>query len=358
MAWERQHVIGIGIVGTHYGRAVLLPAFRADSRCKVTALCGSDYGRTRALADEAGVPKAFADWRLLVDDQEVQAVAVATPPDVQPDVAVYALGRGKPVFAEKPMASRLAGARLMLDAAHGRGVAAMVDFNFHKIQAFQKAKDVLDTGAIGVLRHVTVHWHVENRSVQQRLQNWKTLIDSGGGVLGNFVSHCFHYLEWFCGPLAGLSARLQGPPGDDMLQTTATMTLAFASGPPASLSVSCASYLGSGHRLEFYGEDGTLVLDNTGADYMRGFNLLHARRPVATLARIPVDDPDDARYADGRIAPVSRLVKGFLDAIESERALKPGFADGYRVQQLLDAATISNRDGRWIDVRPEVMELT
>ena len=84
----------------------------------------------------------------------------------------------------------------------------MIDFNFHQIMAWQRAKQMLDAGAIGALRHVTVHWHVESRAIQMRMRNWKTLGGDGGGVLGNFISHCFHYLEWFCGPIAGLSARI------------------------------------------------------------------------------------------------------------------------------------------------------
>ncbi len=78
------------------------------------------------------------------------------------------------------------------------------------------------------------------------------------------------------GPLSRLSARLGGLPDAADLQTTAAMALDFQSGALASLSMSCASYLGSGHRLEFYGEDGTLVLVNRSKDYMRGFELWHA----------------------------------------------------------------------------------
>ena len=55
------------------------------------------------------------------------------------------------------------------------------------------------------------------------------------------------------------------------------MALQFEAGPLASLSMSCASFLGSGHRIEFFGEDGTLVLHNPGADYMRGFELHYAQ---------------------------------------------------------------------------------
>jgi predicted dehydrogenase len=116
--------------------------------------------------------------------------------------------------------------------------------------------------------------------------------------------------------------------------------------------MSCASYLGSGHRIEFFGEDGTLVLENKSADYMRGFELLYAKRP-AGFTHIPVEDPLDAQFADGRTAPVARLAKMFFDAIERGGTASPGFAEGYRVQQLIDAARRSHREGTLIGTAPE-----
>jgi predicted dehydrogenase len=186
-----------------------------------------------------------------------------------------------------------------------------------------------------------------------RMRSWKTVGDDGGGVLGNFISHCFHYLEWFCGPIAGLSARVSGLPDDADLETTVARAITFQAGPLCSLSMSCASYLGSGHRIEFFGGDGTLVLANPGADYMRGFELFHAQRPAAALERVAVSDPVDAQYPDGRIAPVSRLAKRFFDAIESGGTATPGFAEGYRVQRLMDAARRSHSQGAWIDFASE-----
>ncbi|MEJ2377534.1 MAG: Gfo/Idh/MocA family oxidoreductase [Pseudolabrys sp.] len=346
----------LGIVGSNYGWTVLLPAFRADPRCKVVALAGSDKARTEARAREAGVPKACDDWSALVGDRQVDAVAIAVPPALQAEIAIAALKAGKPVFAEKPMAATLADARAMLAAADESRLPAMIDLDFHRIAAWRRAKHMLDNGAIGTLRHIAVHWQVENASTRMRAHTWKTLSDAGGGVLGNFVSHCLHYLEWFGGPLARLSARLSGLPGDDDLQTTAAMAFGFAGGHMASLAMSCASYLGSGHRVECYGEDGTLVLSNTTSDYMRGFELWHARRPAAALAQIAVEDPEDARYPDGRIAPVSRLARIFLDAIEKGGAAEPDFAAGYRVQQLIAAAQRSHEEGETVDVGPGRLE--
>lgn len=352
-------MIRIGIVGVNYGRLVLLPAFRTDARCEIAALAGSNEARTAEHARAANVPKAYGDWRALIDDTEIDAVVIATTPALQTQVALAALKAGKPVFAEKPMASTLAEARMMLETAETSGLPTGIDFNFHEIVAWQRAKAMLDDGAIGALRHVTIHWHVENYSIQHRMRNWKTLRDDGGGVLGNFISHCFHYLEWFVGPLAGLQAKVGGLPGDSDLDTTVAMALHYASGPLVSLSMSCASFRGDGHRIEFFGEDGTLVLHNRTPDYMRGFVLSQARRP-GELTVISVDDPADAPHPDGRIAPASRLATKFLDCLADKPRYKPnaapGFAAGFRVQQLIDAAQRANREGRFIGVAPDEMK--
>jgi predicted dehydrogenase len=343
-------VIRLGIVGSNYGRTVQLPAFRADPRCEVIALAGSNAARTAEFARADNIPTAYGDWRALVEDANVQAVAIATLPSLQAQIAIRALELGKPVFAEKPLASDLGAARAMLKQATTSRKPTMIDFNFHQIMAWQRAKSMIDANAIGALRHVTIHWHVESRAIQMRMRSWKTVGDDGGGVLGNFISHCFHYLEWFCGPIAGLSARVSGLPDDKELETTVAMAIQLAAGPLVSLSMSCASFLGTGHKIEFFGEDGTLVLHNPSADYMRGFDLMHAKRSATAIERIPVQDPVDAKYPDGRIAPVSRLAKLFFDAIETGAPTSPSFAEGYRVQMLIDAARRSQQQGKWIDV--------
>jgi predicted dehydrogenase len=343
-------VIRIGIVGCNYGRLVHLPAFRRDPRCEVIALAGSDAARTSELALASNIPLAFGGWEELVDHPDIDAVTIAAPPNLQPVIAVRALERGKPVFAEKPMAATIADAEAMARAASSSGVATIVDFNFSAILTWRKAKELIDEGAIGRLRHIAVNWNVENYAIRMRIRNWKTLGGVGGGVLGNFVSHSFYYLEWLCGPITGLSARLSGLPDEPAMETNAAISMSFQSGAAGSLSMSCASYLGSGHRLEFYGEDGTMTLINATPDYMRGFELRLARRPARVLEILEIDDPVDRDFpGDGRIAPVSRLVATFLDAIACGRSAVPGFAEGLRVQALLDTARRANNERCWLE---------
>ena len=339
----------VGIVGCNYGRTVLLPAFRAEPRCEVVALAGTDAARAAELARAAEVARGLGDWRALVEDNAVEAVAIAVPPDRQPEVARRALDLGKPVFVEKPLAADLAGAQAMLDSAHRSGKPTIIDFNFAELPSWRRAKSMLDGGAIGRLRHVVVTWNVENQAIRMRLESWKTRSNGGGGLLGNFVSHCFYYLEWLCGRITGMSGHVFPLPDRDA-ESSIVLALAFASGAGGSLQMSCASLLGSGHRIELYGDDGTLILANPTADYFRGFELKHGRRGDVALKPVTIEDADADQHSDSRIAPVSRLVRRFIDACETGAPAAPGFAEGYRVQCLIDAARRAHASGRWVDI--------
>src|SRR5262249_59541758 len=106
-------MIAVGVVGSNYGRTVLIPAFRHDPRCEVIALAGADAARTTGLARDVKVARAFGGWRELVGDRNVEAVAIAVPPDLQPPVAQPALEPRKPRLLQKPLPADLPRAPLI-----------------------------------------------------------------------------------------------------------------------------------------------------------------------------------------------------------------------------------------------------
>jgi predicted dehydrogenase len=342
-------VIRLGVVGCGYGAQVLVPAFRADTRVEIVAIAARSQGRAEAVAGELEIPRFFADWRVMLDPALLDAVAIAAPPEVQHQIAMAAFAAGLHVFAEKPLAMSLDQAREMARAAANSGRAHAIDFNFREVAVLRAARNLLRGGAIGALRHVAVSWQVENYANRVRLASWKTDQGAGGGALGNFVSHSLDYLEWFAGKVTGLSARLAGMPGDTRDNDTfVSLALQFAGGAAGSLLMSAAAYKGSGHRIEFYGEDGSLVLDNPGMDYMRGFGLRLARRP-GEFEDVAVPAGADI-WQDGRVLPASRIAGRFLDWAQGGVPAGPDFADGLRVQYLMDAARRSHAEGRWIGV--------
>ena len=343
----------IGVIGIGFGQKVLVPAFAAEPHCKVAGICASDFQRARSVADRLDLPKAYGNWEELVADKDIDVVGIATPPLIQPAIAVAALAEGKHVFCEKPIAGNLEGASQMLAAARASGRAHMVDFEFPEIPAWQYAKAILDSGSLGQLTHVTVSWQVETYASRMGIRSWKTDAEMGGGALSSFASHCFYYLEWLIGPIRRLTAHLFSPAGPSATghgDTLAALWLEHQNGVPSSLCISSSAFLGSGHRVEIYGQQGSILLDNPSRDYISGFSLWHGTRQTSRLECVYRGQTEDTE-TDGRIAMVNSLVKRLVRWVLDGIPTTPDIEDGFRVQRLLDAAYRSNDAGRRIELQ-------
>ncbi len=311
---------------------------------EVAAVAASTAERARKAARSMRVPQAFAGWREIVESPEIEAVVIAVPPAAQPEIALAALARGKHVFCEKPLAPTLEMAGLMLEAARRSGAAHMIDLEFPEGAAWRKARDVLAGGGIGSLRHAALTWHVETRASRLKLESWKTRSVQGGGVLNAFGSHMFHNVEWLLGPVRSLSARF--PKGE----ASAFLLLELAGGALVSAAASTDAVMGSGHRLEVYGDEGCLILENQGADYIDGFRLSRGRRGEQVLETLVRPHARPGR--DGRVAATAGLLKRFAAWINGGSSAEPNFEQGLRVQRLIDAARRSNAAGVSFDVAP------
>lgn len=340
----------VGIVGLGFGQRVLLPAFQAHPRCEVVGLCGLRPEHTREVAGGLGIP-AYGAWQDLVDDPRIDAVAIATPPESHGAIAAAAFSRKKHVFCEKPLAASLDAAQKMTSAAAAAGTANMVDFELPEGAEWQRARELVASGALGRLRYVSVTWHLQTYANRQGLTSWKTRPSDGGGALNEFVSHCYHYLEWLLGPVllvwsAPVDDGERAADRDDVV----VLSLRLLAGATVSVSVCTDAIGGDGHAIRVYGESGTLALVNPTADHACGFALYLGTRGGARLERESVAGAVTDAGADGRIDAVGRLVGRFATWALSGRESRPSFADGFRVQMLLDAAWRSRREGGWCRV--------
>src|SRR5262249_11792331 len=190
-------------------------------------------GGAADLAGAVNVARGVGSWQAVVEERAVAVIAVAVPPDLQPAIAQRALELGKPVFLEKPLAADLAGAQAILESARKSARPTIIDFNFPELPSWRRAKTILDNGAIRRLRSVVADWNCRNLAAGARLGSWKARCAGGCGLLVNFVFHCFYNLEWLCGPISGLTARLFALPGRNADGSIA-LALAFASGAGGS----------------------------------------------------------------------------------------------------------------------------
>lgn len=322
----------VGVIGLRFGGQVHVPAFRSDERCQVVGLAGRDPGSAERMALELGVPKSFADWRELVAAPGIDAIGLAVPPSVQPVVIAEAARRGKHIFCEKPIAVSLVEARQAAKCAQAAPIVHGINFIFPELAAWKEARKLLMEGAIGRPLHFAYAWRVETYASRTNARTWKSRPEEGGGALGNILSHVLHNVEWLLDPIRAIEGFVcagglrYGRAVDGVVELQTGMT--------GTVSVCTDAFLGSGHIVEIFGETGTVVLRNAGVDYVAGFEVSVGTRASGTLSVVPTGS-GVASAGDGRVVPVSRLVRKFVDAILGGDPMTPNLAHGVRVQELL-----------------------
>jgi predicted dehydrogenase len=340
-----QAEIRIGVVGLGFGRQVHAPAFRSIPNCHVVALSGRRRDQADAAAATIPGSRGFGAWQEMLDAGELDAVSIAVPPAAQAEIAIAAADRGLAVFCEKPAAGDVAAAEAMLAAVRRHGVAHAVNFLFPEIPAWQSAKRAIAAlAARHPLRQAALTWRVETYAHRHDLHDgWKRSPGEGGGALSTFVSHSLYYLEWLFGPARAVLARLLPSAADD---ARVMAWLDFESGLHVMLDVATDCPFGSGHRLEVYGSDGAVMLENRASDYVRGFVMGAESRsggPPETVEPIPGDE-------DGRIWATAQIATRFVERVRSGDSGSPDLTDGLRVQRILAACRESDRTGRWVEV--------
>lgn len=355
---------GVGVVGLGFGLKVHVPAYRllAPLGVRVVALWGRDRARLEQAAQANGVPRAYTDWRQLVEDPDVDLVSVATPPAAHYEVALASLQAGKAVLCEKPLALNVAQAAELAAAAEAGGRPTAVNFSYRFVPAFQAARELLAQQAIGRVLRVEVDWRVESRLDATSPWTWKDSADEGGGALAAYGVHALDYVEWLAGPseralgqLETSSGRRRTRTGEERAVTSddaCTVSLELADGAQATLAISMVASEARVHRIEVRGERGRVVLENSHpTDPVRHFRLglQRGEGPVEEIAVAPPEyrvSPDE----DGRIEPMAAHASALVRAILAGSRSDPSFVDGLRTQRLLDAIRRSAAAGGWVEL--------
>jgi predicted dehydrogenase len=147
------------------------------------------------------VPRAYADAQALIDDADVDAVYIATPPDSHEPLALRVAAAGKPCLVEKPMARTHAECERMNHAFARAGVPLWVAYYRRALPRFLAVRELVRLGAIG--RVTTVHVQVTDRLAgADAAANWRFDPErAGAGLFLDLASHCFDLLDFLFGPI-------------------------------------------------------------------------------------------------------------------------------------------------------------
>ncbi|SEG94578.1 Predicted dehydrogenase [Nonomuraea solani] len=369
--------IGVGMVGYAFMGRVHSQAWRSVGAFfdlpvtpRMAVLSGRSKERTEAAAAQLGWADIETDWRELVKRDDVQIVDICTPGDSHAEIAIAALQAGKHVLCEKPLANTVAEAQAMVAAAAAAPGKSMVAFNYRRVPAIALARRYVEEGRLGEIRHVRAQylqdWIVDPEfPLVWRLQKDK----AGAGALGDIGSHIVDAAQFVTGqnvvgvsaltetfikerPLAsesaGLGATASAEKGTVTVDDAALFIGRLSGGAVASFEATrFANGRKNAMRIEINGSLGSLAFD------FEAMNELWFSANGGGFERILVTEPDHP-YVGAWWPPGHGLgyehtftheIRDFLEAVATGADPTPSFADGLRVQRVLEAVERSAAEG-------------
>lgn len=209
------------------------PAFNKVAHSKLCAVMRRDAGKAADYAQRHGVPVWYSDASQLINDPQVNAIYIATPPDTHASYAIQAMRAGKPVYVEKPMARTYEECQEMIRVSKETGMPLFVAYYRRTLPAFLKVKEMVNEGIIGTPLTVNIRLHKSSGEKDQfkERQTWHTNPQiAGAGYFYDLGSHQFDYLDFVFGPVTEVKGMAQNRAGYYSSEDTVSATFAFESG--------------------------------------------------------------------------------------------------------------------------------
>lgn len=192
------------------------PAFNKVPNSSLVAVMRRDAEKAADYAQRHGVSKWYADAAQLINDPEINAIYVATPPDSHEAYAIAAMAAGKPVYVEKPMAVDVASCIRMQEMSERTGVKLTIAHYRRALPKFLFIKQLLEEKKIGDVRTIRLSLLQPDKSamITKTATNWR--VDpavAGAGLFYDLAPHQLDIIQYFFGmPLQvmGISANQAG----------------------------------------------------------------------------------------------------------------------------------------------------
>ena len=182
------------------------PAMQLIENSRLVAVMRRNGDKAKDYAQRHGVSKWYDDADHLINDPEVNAIYIATPPNSHQPYTLKAAATGKPVYVEKPMATTYKECKEMVEACHQANVGLFTAYYRRMLPNFLKVKSLIDDGTIGDIRYVNI---TLNKTLQPDIagaskspDNWRILPEiAGGGYFFDLACHQLDLLDFILGPI-------------------------------------------------------------------------------------------------------------------------------------------------------------
>lgn len=347
-AKNRLIILGTGGIAARHAEK-----FGAIDTIEIAAAVDTNLDRAKTFAEQHAIPNAFGSLDEAIAWNGFEAAVNSTPDGAHKPTSLQLIAAGKHVFCEKPLAVNYEDAMVMVEAAEAAGIINMVNLTYRNAHALQRARQMVDAGEIGTIRHVDANylqswltgkhwgdWRTEERWL------WRLSAAHGSkGVLGDIGIHILDFVTFGTGlDISELQARMKtfdkadgGAIGAYRLDVndSVAMTVELANG---ALGVVHMSRYATGNlndlHLTIYGEKGALRI--------------WANQFDSTLHVCLGENIETATWARAPCEPTPRNEERFAEALVSGVNGDPTFRRAAEVQKTLDLCFVSDAQKRML----------
>jgi predicted dehydrogenase len=336
----------IGLIGLGGMAQAHIRWLTAEGRFELIAASDVNADALVKVGGQLGIAadKRYSDFVRLIEDPDVDAIVSVTPNHVHADIVRACLQARKPFMAEKPFTRVFEEAVPLLELYKQQPVPAMIGFSYRYTPAFRYARELVREGKLGAVRSFSIQylqgWGAPQYSTPYVWRFNKDI--TGTGTLGDLGSHMIDLARFLFGEFQELSAQLHtiiperlNPATGEMVKIEVDDFASFQArmtGDVMGVFQTTRNAIGSGnqHEVSVYGDNGTIHASTLEPDRL----IWIREEELGQLAKTTLEVPKRCKvsqYAD------------FLTMLEgSAPDGLPGFVDGYRNQEVLDAIVRAN----------------
>jgi len=339
---SRQNPLRVGLIGAGANmRAVHIPGFRRIPECDIVAVANRSLESSQRVADELDIPRAYANWSELLDDDRIDAVCIGTWPYMHRTLTLASLEKGKHVLCQARMTNTAREARDMLEASlrHPELVCQLVPTS-QTYRIDNVLKRMIGDGYLGEVLSVELQ-RLQTRfpAVDGEL-DWRHDQEFSGYNTLNIGASYEAMMRWL-----GRANRVMAmskthvPFRRDRSGELTSVAIAdhvdilceLANGAQVHMRASETTGLSTGNHTWIYGTEGTIHVD-------RRQDVFAGRRGDSQLARVPNPQSEQAYY---------RVEEEFINAIRGvEEVTMAPFETGVHYMEWTEAVHRSSKSGQ------------
>ncbi len=327
--------IKLGIIGTGLAAKNLhLPALkRLIDRYEITAVCNHTKKKAREFSQLIGGVKYYLDYKDLLKDEDVEAVDITLPIDLNYKVTIDSLKAGKHVFLEKPLAGSMVEAKKMLQLESRYKQVMLLAENFRYRKVYNSVNDLLKKKSIGKV--YAAQWNVFYRVTSDKdygATKWRQKHEYVGGFMLDAGVHNIAALRMLFGEVKSVAAFTYSINPKIGKPDTMSVQMIFKSGVKVIYNLFFSVKHHWENKLLVFGDNGTVEVNDD-------------------LIALKLND-DNPQIIDGSdFGGYDEEFMDFYNAIFNRKKVKSSFIDGYKDMEVVFAALKSAETNKVIQIK-------